>query len=78
MATGDMGSDNRTAVINTDKVNTLEWRPAGERPEALLLINQLLLPQQFEMVECLDYRQVGHAIKTMQVRGAPAIGVTAA
>jgi methylthioribose-1-phosphate isomerase len=60
-------------------VNTLEWRPAtAQQAEALLLIDQLLLPHHFEMVECYTYQQVGEAIRTMQVRGAPAIGVTAA
>ena len=60
-------------------VPTLEWRPAqADRPEALLLINQLLLPHRFEMVECLTYEAVGEAIRQMQVRGAPAIGVAAA
>ncbi len=64
---------------NNPGVNTLEWRNAtASQPEALLLINQLLLPHQFEMVECLTYRQAGEAIRSMQVRGAPAIGVTAA
>ncbi|HEX2909355.1 MAG TPA: S-methyl-5-thioribose-1-phosphate isomerase [Chloroflexia bacterium] len=70
-----------TGLVNaaaTD-VNTLEWRPAQtDRPECLLLINQLLLPHHFEMVECYTYREVGEAIRTMQVRGAPAIGVSAA
>ncbi len=60
-------------------VNTLEWRPkSAVGPEALLLINQLLLPHQFEMVVCQTYQQVGEAIRTMQVRGAPAIGIAAA
>lgn len=67
------------ATDNPGNVNTLEWRPASESgPEALLLIDQLLLPHHFEMVECRDYRTVGEAIRSMQVRGAPAIGVTAA
>jgi methylthioribose-1-phosphate isomerase len=59
--------------------NTLEWRPAaGGQPEALLLLDQLLLPHKAVMVACLDYLAVGQAISTMQVRGAPALGVTGA
>lgn len=42
------------------------------------LIDQTRLPHETVVVECRDYHQVAHAITTMQVRGAPAIGVTAA
>lgn len=70
--------------VNPSRVNTLEWRPASadqseaDQSEALLLINQLLLPHRFEMVACHTYQEVGEAIRQMVVRGAPAIGVTAA
>ena len=56
-------------------VETLEWR---DRDACLLLIDQTLLPHQFEIIECTTYQQVGEAIRQMRVRGAPAIGVTAA
>jgi methylthioribose-1-phosphate isomerase len=55
--------------------NTVEWRDSDQ---VLLLIDQLLLPHRFEIAECRTYREAGEAIRTMQVRGAPAIGVTAA
>ncbi|MGE5675773.1 MAG: S-methyl-5-thioribose-1-phosphate isomerase [Mycobacterium leprae] len=42
------------------------------------LIDQRRLPNELVIMECTDYRQVGEAIKTLAVRGAPAIGVTAA
>jgi methylthioribose-1-phosphate isomerase len=42
------------------------------------LIDQTRLPQQLEVVTCRTTAEVAHAIKTMQVRGAPAIGVAAA
>ncbi len=42
------------------------------------LIDQTRLPHETVVVECRDYHQVAQAITTMQVRGAPAIGVTAA
>ena len=45
---------------------------------ALCLINQPLLPHRFEIVRFTDYREVATAIRTMVVRGAPAIGATAA
>ncbi len=58
--------------------NTLEWQPSGEQPEALLLLDQLLLPHKIVMVSCPDYQAVGRAISTMQIRGAPALGVAGA
>lgn len=42
------------------------------------LIDQRKLPAVLEVLECLDYRQVAEAIRTLAVRGAPAIGVAAA
>jgi len=44
----------------------------------LSLLNQTLLPVQKQTVTCHTYDEVAEAIKTMVVRGAPAIGVTAA
>jgi methylthioribose-1-phosphate isomerase len=42
------------------------------------LINQLKLPHALEYVETSDWRRVAEAIRRMEVRGAPAIGVAAA
>jgi len=42
------------------------------------MIDQTRLPQEMVIHECRDYREVAEAIRTMKVRGAPAIGVTAA
>ena len=44
----------------------------------LLLIDQTKLPDELVYFECENYQDVVHAIKTMVVRGAPAIGVAAA
>lgn len=44
----------------------------------LELLDQTLLPTEVKKVFCRDEGDVAHAIKTMQVRGAPAIGVAAA
>ncbi|MFH1224809.1 MAG: S-methyl-5-thioribose-1-phosphate isomerase [Candidatus Diapherotrites archaeon] len=41
------------------------------------MINQLLLPEKFEIAEFTDYAQTAKAIKTMVVRGAGAIGASA-
>lgn len=44
----------------------------------LCLIDQRILPAQFEILRYEDESAVAQAIRTMVVRGAPAIGVTAA
>ncbi|MDI7246541.1 MAG: S-methyl-5-thioribose-1-phosphate isomerase [Bacillota bacterium] len=45
---------------------------------ALELLDQTRLPLEKEYVTCRSYRDVGDAIRTMKVRGAPAIGISAA
>jgi methylthioribose-1-phosphate isomerase len=42
------------------------------------LIDQRRLPTEEVLIDCHDYRAVAEAIKTLAVRGAPAIGVAAA
>lgn len=46
--------------------------------DCVRLIDQRRLPNDMVVMDCRDYHEVGHAIKTLAVRGAPAIGVTAA
>jgi methylthioribose-1-phosphate isomerase len=50
------------------------WWESG----AVCLIDQTKLPHQQQVVRCDTVAEVVNAIKTMVVRGAPAIGVTAA
>ncbi|MGH8056496.1 MAG: S-methyl-5-thioribose-1-phosphate isomerase, partial [Candidatus Entotheonellia bacterium] len=54
-------------------VATVEYSPGLVR-----LIDQRRLPGEEVVLECRDYQAVAEAIKTLAVRGAPAIGVTAA
>ena len=54
-------------------MKTLEWED-----NKLKLIDQRKLPDELTYVYCEDYRDVIVAIKNMAVRGAPAIGVSAA
>ncbi len=44
----------------------------------LKLLDQTKLPLSKEYINCINHEDVENAIKTMQVRGAPAIGVAAA
>lgn len=53
---------------------TIEWTPA----DTVRLIDQRKLPTEVAYVECRDVAAVAHAIRTMQIRGAPAIGVAGA
>jgi methylthioribose-1-phosphate isomerase len=46
--------------------------------DAVCLIDQRLLPTQHDIVRCASLDEVARAIKSLQVRGAPAIGCTAA
>jgi methylthioribose-1-phosphate isomerase len=54
-------------------VETIQWTDAG-----VVMIDQTRLPREQVFVTCTDYLQVADAIKTMIIRGAPAIGVAAA
>lgn len=53
--------------------NALEFKN-----DQLLLIDQRLLPAKFEIFEAKNYKDIEFAIRDMVVRGAPAIGATAA
>jgi methylthioribose-1-phosphate isomerase len=54
-------------------IKTVEWTDAGVR-----FIDQTKLPTEETYVTCKTYEEVADAIRTMVVRGAPAIGVSAA
>jgi len=54
-------------------VPTVEWKDGIIR-----LLDQSRLPEVVEFVDCRDHREVADAIRQLKVRGAPAIGVTAA
>ena len=55
------------------EIKTIEFKE-----DALYLIDQRKLPVSYEIFECRTYKDVYYAIKEMVVRGAPAIGATAA
>jgi methylthioribose-1-phosphate isomerase len=54
-------------------IKTVEWTNQGVR-----FIDQRRLPTEEVYVVCQSYEEVGAAIRDMTVRGAPAIGVSAA
>jgi methylthioribose-1-phosphate isomerase len=53
-------------------------KPLRWKKGVLTLLDQLRLPHVVKSVSCRTVKATGEAIKKMQVRGAPAIGVTAA
>ena len=54
------------------------YRTVWMEGRAVHLIDQRVLPHQFHIVESPDHRSTAAAIRNMTVRGAPAIGATAA
>lgn len=56
-------------------MRTVEWEYDKNQ---VRMIDQRLLPGEFRLVEYAHYSQVAGAIRDMVVRGAPAIGATAA
>jgi len=54
-------------------LKTVEWKD-----NAVVMIEQTKLPNKLEFVKYTDYNDVATAIRTLVVRGAPAIGVSGA
>ncbi len=54
-------------------IRTVYWEN-----DAVVMIDQKLLPQEEKYITCRDYNEVIAAINDLTVRGAPAIGVAAA
>ena len=54
-------------------IETIQWTDSG-----VVMIDQTRLPREESYVTCTDYQQVAEAIRSMVIRGAPAIGVAAA
>ena len=58
---------------NITSLRTVEWKN-----NKVIMIEQTKLPNELVFVEYDDFNQVANAIKTLIVRGAPAIGVSGA
>jgi len=54
-------------------LKTIEWKD-----NSVIMIDQTKLPNSLEYVTYTNYNQVADAIRTLVVRGAPAIGVSGA
>ncbi|MFL1550971.1 S-methyl-5-thioribose-1-phosphate isomerase [Pseudomonas sp. D47] len=63
----------RDRLLAAEKVKAIQWRDG-----ALHLLDQRALPSQESWVACTTVAEVADAIRTMVVRGASAIGISAA
>ncbi len=54
-------------------LSTIEWSDGR-----IKLIDQTLLPNEFKQIYCDDLESIWEAIKSLRVRGAPAIGIAGA
>jgi methylthioribose-1-phosphate isomerase len=62
--------------VSGSTVRTLDW--IGDVDGQLRLIDQTLLPLEVRYIDCGDVPTTCEAIRSLRVRGAPAIGVAAA
>lgn len=65
-----------TKSFMSEKFQTLAW--LGDIDGHLRVLDQTRLPVEVVYRDCFDEKQVWEAIKTLRVRGAPAIGIAAA
>lgn len=61
-------------------IDTIKWIDAegGAGAAKVMILDQTRLPHDISYIECTNYRQVVDCIKTLAIRGAPAIGIAAA
>ena len=62
--------------MRSHQPQTLQWN--GDEGGYLTLIDQTALPLNVTTVDCRNLESVVQAIRVLQVRGAPAIGIAAA
>ena len=63
---------NDKAILNYETV------ALNERERELIILDQTKLPNEIEILHLKDIHEIWKAINTLQVRGAPAIGISAA
>lgn len=60
------------------KIKTVEWIKTGDLKGVSRMVDQTLIPYEYKKVDIKTTEQMYNAIKTMIVRGAPAIGISGA
>jgi methylthioribose-1-phosphate isomerase len=66
----------RSLVSGAESPQTLRWQ--GDVDGHLVLLDQTLLPVEISEIQCRDVATLWEAIRSLRVRGAPAIGLSAA
>lgn len=66
----------KTSAIQASTIQTLAWQ--GDETGFLRMIDQTRLPGELVYLDCHDVETVFEAIRSLRVRGAPAIGIAAA
>ncbi|HIE46904.1 MAG TPA: S-methyl-5-thioribose-1-phosphate isomerase, partial [Nitrosopumilus sp.] len=61
------------SLTKISSLRTVEWKE-----NKVIMIDQTKLPNKLIFVEYDDFNQIADAIRTLVVRGAPAIGVSGA
>ena len=64
--------------LNDKNILMTDTVALGENGRSIVIIDQTKLPGEAVLLTLRERRDIFTAIKTLQVRGAPAIGVTAA
>ena len=59
------------------KVENTHFKTVWLENNQVKMIDQTLLPFEFKIINCINYRETAEAIRNMKVRGAGAIGCTA-
>lgn len=64
--------------MSVKKKSLKELYPALLKNNYVALIDQTALPHQMKIIKCRNFQDVADAIRSMKIRGAPAIGISAA
>lgn len=54
-------------------IKSIDWQE-----DKVVILDQSMLPFEVSYIQCTDYRMVAEAIRSLRIRGAPAIGIAAA
>ena len=55
----------------SDLMRTIDWK---EESNSVVLVDQTLLPKEYRIIECNTLSSLCEAIKSLRIRGAPALG----
>jgi len=62
---------NLTLTSECDLMRTIDWK---EESNSVVLVDQTLLPKEYRIIECKTLSSLCEAIKSLRIRGAPALG----